>query len=129
MFGVKFGDLAKLVKKVGEDHDLAVRLWDTKNCDARTLALKLADPARMSSADLHRWLKEVNWGMQLGYLSMLASEGPHASTKAAQWSASSDENAAIAGWALIGQMALRDAETPDSFSPRASPKSRSGSGP
>lgn len=27
LFGVKFGDLRPLAKRIGRDHDLAVRLW------------------------------------------------------------------------------------------------------
>src|SRR5437870_3612767 len=55
MFGVSFATLKTLVKRIGVDHDLALALWDTGNFDARNLALKIADPARISSADLDRW--------------------------------------------------------------------------
>lgn len=115
MFGVKFGDLAKLVKKIGVDHELAGRLWETGNADARNLALKIADPARMSANDLERWLAQTRWSVHLGYLSMLASEGPHAAALASKWAARSDEQAGVAGWSVIGQMALRDASTPDAW--------------
>lgn len=115
MFGVKFGDLAKLVKKIGVDHELAVQLWDTGNADARTLALKLADPARLSAADLDRWVAKTRWGMHLSYLAQLASETPHAAEKASAWSAKSDARIGLAGWSIVGQMALRDATTPDAW--------------
>src|SRR5512134_1984220 len=48
MFGVSFAFLKTLVKRIGVDHELALALWGTKNHDARVLALKVADPAKVS---------------------------------------------------------------------------------
>src|SRR5262245_47076012 len=45
MFGVAFGTLGALQKRIRVDHDLALKLWDTGNVDARNLAMKIADPA------------------------------------------------------------------------------------
>jgi 3-methyladenine DNA glycosylase AlkD len=113
MFGVKLGDLAKLVTRIGVDHELAMELWNTGNADARTLAVKVADPARMSEADLDRWSREANWRLHVDYVAQLASEGPHAAKKAAQWLPKKDEQQGLAGWTLVGQLAMRDAATPD----------------
>ena len=44
-----------MLKRIGVDHELALALWDTGNFDARNLAVKVVDPASMSSADLDRW--------------------------------------------------------------------------
>src|SRR2546428_8520104 len=85
MFGVSFATLKTLVKRVGVDHELALALWDTGNFDARNLAVKIADPARMTAADLDRWAREPMPRMCGGYVAMLAAEGPHAAAKAAQW--------------------------------------------
>jgi 3-methyladenine DNA glycosylase AlkD len=43
MFGVKFGDLAKLQKRIKVNHALAAELWKTENHDARLLAGMVAD--------------------------------------------------------------------------------------
>src|SRR6187200_2984176 len=42
MFGVSFATMKTLVKRIGVDHTLALALWDTKNHDARMLAVKIA---------------------------------------------------------------------------------------
>ena len=47
LFGVSFAVLKTLVKKIGVDQELALALWGTKNHDARVLAMKIADPARI----------------------------------------------------------------------------------
>jgi 3-methyladenine DNA glycosylase AlkD len=116
MFGVSFATLKTLVKRIGIDHELALALWDTTNFDARNLAVKIVDPARMTSADLDRWARDASTApMCGGYVGMLASEGPHAATKAVQWFASRNEMERRAGWALLGQMAQRDETTPDAW--------------
>jgi 3-methyladenine DNA glycosylase AlkD len=48
--------MKELLKKIGVDHELARQLWDTGNHDARTLAMKIADPAAATLADLDRWV-------------------------------------------------------------------------
>jgi 3-methyladenine DNA glycosylase AlkD len=40
---VKFGDLAKLQKRIKVNHALAAELWKTENHDARLLAGMVAD--------------------------------------------------------------------------------------
>lgn len=121
MFGVKFGDLAKIVKRIGVDHDLALELWETGNTDARTLALKVADPARTTAALLDRWIAESSWRFHGTYIAMLASETAKPRQIADRWLAKKPGNARNAGWEIVGQIALRDVETPDSwFSARVS---------
>src|SRR5436853_2601745 len=54
MFGVAFGTLGALQKRIRVDHQLALELWETGNVDARNLAMKIADPAVMKPSDLDR---------------------------------------------------------------------------
>jgi 3-methyladenine DNA glycosylase AlkD len=115
MFGVSFAALKVLVKRIGVDHDLARALWKTGNFDARLLAAKVADPARMSSRDLDRWAAENRIRSGDMYVAALAAEGPHAAAKAPQWLASADETVRRTGWGLVGQMASRDEATPDAW--------------
>src|SRR6185436_2071738 len=90
MFGVSFATLKTLVKKIGVNHELALELWDTGNHDARILALKLADPAKVTSSDLDRWAGESRSRMCGGYAAMLAAESPHGAAKAREWMSSSN---------------------------------------
>jgi 3-methyladenine DNA glycosylase AlkD len=115
MFGVSFAALKVLVKRIRVDHDLARALWKTGNFDARLLAAKVADPARMSARDLDRWAAENGVRMANMYVAALAAEGPHAAAKAPQWLESTDETTRITGWGLVGQMASRDEASPDSW--------------
>jgi 3-methyladenine DNA glycosylase AlkD len=113
MFGVSFATLKDLTKRIGVDHELALALWDTGNFDARNLAVKIVDPARMAPADLDRWAGESLPRMCGGYAAMLASETLHAAARLDAWLASTDEILRGAGWTLLGQLAQRDEAMPD----------------
>jgi len=115
MFGVSFATLKTLVKRIGVDHELALALWETGNYDARNLAVKIADPARMSPADLDRWAAAESQRMCFGYVAMLAVEGPHAAAKAKKWLAAPAGPLRNSGWQLLGQMATHDQATPDAW--------------
>lgn len=114
MFGVSFATLKALVKKIGVDHELALALLETKNHDARMLAIKIADPARMKPAELDR-LARHNTRMCGGYVAMLAAEGPHGASKAKEWLASSDPVVRASGWTLAGFVSTADETTPDAW--------------
>lgn len=115
LFGVSFATLKGLVKRIGVDHELAGALWASGNFDARNLAVKIADPARMMSADLDRWVRESRSGLLLPYVAMLAAEGPWGSAKADAWLASKDPAARRTAWALVGQLVSRGEPGPDAW--------------
>jgi len=115
MFGVSFAVLKTLVKKIGVDHDLALELWNTKNHDARILAMKIADPAAIASSDLDRWAKETRMRGCGGYVAALAAESPHGDAKARAWCASSDVTLRAHAWTLAGMIANGDETIPDEW--------------
>ena len=115
MFGVSVATLKTLVKKIGVDHELALELWDTKNHDARVLAMKIADPAQIKPGVLDRWAKENAMRMCGGYVAMLAAESPHGIAKVREWLASSDETLRTGAWTLVGCLASLDEKTPDDW--------------
>src|SRR5262245_419242 len=105
-FGVSFATLKTLRKRIGVDHELATALWDTENYDARNLAAKIADPARMSADELDRWVRGTETTRPCAsYVAMLAAEGPHAAAKSEQWIGAAASTERGAGWSLLGQVA------------------------
>lgn len=115
MFGVSFAFLKTLMKRIGVDHELALALWDTGNFDARNLAVKIVDPARMSPADLDRWAGAPCARMCAGYVASTAAEGPHGRAKAEQWLGGRDEARRCVAWTLVGTLAMRDEDMPDDW--------------
>lgn len=113
MFGVSFGTLGALQKRIRVDHDLALRLWETGNVDARHLAMKIADPSRIAPSDLDRWARENPMRMSLLYIGSLAQESPHWQAKVKAWLASKDDKLRAAGWTLVAVLANRDEQSAD----------------
>ncbi|CAN5860154.1 DNA alkylation repair protein [soil metagenome] len=115
MFGVSFATLKTLYKRIRIDQELAEALWSTRNFDALNLAVKIADPANISSRELDRWAATPTARMCGGYVAHLAAESPHGRTKADKWLAASDDPTRFAAWSLVAALAMIDESTPDSW--------------
>ncbi len=113
MFGVKFGDLFKLMKRIDVDHALARELWATGNVDARNLAMKIADPQEITPADLDQWALENELRMCNLYVATLAAESPHGRSRLKAWLGASDERLVAAGWTLLGRLSDLDESFPE----------------
>jgi 3-methyladenine DNA glycosylase AlkD len=109
-FGVKIGDMQKIRKRIKQDHELALSLYDTGNYDAMYLAGYLADDMRMTEADLQRWA-DAAYGASLPGTTVpwVASGGPHGRAMALKWIDSKKPNVEVAGWSTLSCLvALKD---------------------
>jgi 3-methyladenine DNA glycosylase AlkD len=113
MFGVAFGTLSALQKRIRVNHDLAAKLWATGNVDARNLAMKIADPAAIQPSELDRWARENPMRMCELYIGSLAQESGQGPAKAKEWLESADDKLRATGWTLISVLANRDEQSPD----------------
>lgn len=99
LFGVKIGDLKKLVKDVKKDQALARGLYETGNSDAMYLAGLTVNPKMMDKETLQAWAKKANWYALAEYtVAGVAAESPYALELAREWMQSSDEMIAACGW-------------------------------
>jgi len=115
-FGVSFKDLRAMARRIGRDDALARGLWATVNADARLLACMVADPNRMTEADLDAWLAEISYYVLVDeFVAGAASQVPGVRERAGRWIASHRDWTAQAGWDLVGAMAMRDPEVPDAY--------------
>ena len=116
LFGVKFGDLRPLAKRIKTDHALAERLWASGNADARLLACMVADPARFSEAELDAWLADTDsYFLVDTFVSEVAAVAPGQRARAERWIASDRDRTAQAGWDLMNLVALGEEDVPDEF--------------
>jgi 3-methyladenine DNA glycosylase AlkD len=99
-YGVRIGDLKKVVRKVKKNHALALRLYATGNSDAMYLAGLIADETRMSKRDLQDWVQQAYWYM-LSEVAVadVAAETPYWNELSKGWMKSEREMIACAGWA------------------------------
>lgn len=98
-FGVKVGDLKKLVKFVKKDRALTLALYDSGNTDAMYLAGLSIDPKTMTKQELQNWAKHAYWYMLTEYtVAGVAAESSSALELAREWLQSPDELIATCGW-------------------------------
>ena len=99
LFGVKVGDLKKLVKEVKKDQVLVHELFHTGNSDAMYLAGLCVKPSELSKKQLHGWVQKANWYMISEYtVAGAAAESPFAHELALEWIDSEVEMIAACGW-------------------------------
>jgi 3-methyladenine DNA glycosylase AlkD len=115
MYGVSYADLEKLKKKIKVDHDLAVELWATGNHDARVLATKVGDPARLDSKTLESWVKSLRNYTETDAFVSIAGKSSHAKAKGEAWATSPKEWIGRAGWLLLASVANDEADLPDAY--------------
>ena len=114
-FGVSYADLGKLQKMFKTNHELASGLWASGIHDARVLATMIADPAQMKAREIDAWAKDLSNYVITDALAGLVSKTSSARKKAEQWAKSKDEWLCSAGWQVIGALARRDPDLPDSY--------------
>jgi 3-methyladenine DNA glycosylase AlkD len=113
-FGVAMKDLKVLGKQLGRDHRLALALWDTGNYEARMVTAFVADPAKLTGAQMDRWCKEFDTWAYCDHLAFhLFDRTPHAWAKVAQWSRKAGELEKRAAFALLWSLALHDKRASD----------------
>jgi hypothetical protein len=116
LFGVKFGDLRPMARRIGTDQDLARRLWASGNVDARLLACMVADPAAVTEEELDAWLDDIDTYFLVDtFVAELAARVDGRVARAERWIASDRDRTAQAGWDLMNAVALSDEDVADDY--------------
>lgn len=114
VLGVSVADVRVLAKQLGRDHALALALWDTDVYEARMLTAFVDEPARVTAAQMDRWVKDFdNWAICDTLCFHLFDKTPHAWTRIKSWSTRKPEFERRAAFALLASVALHDKGMPD----------------
>jgi len=112
--GVSMAKIQKLAKSTGRNHELACALWDTDCYEARLLTAYVAEPARLTSAQMDRWCKDFdNWAVCDTLCFHLFDRVPHAWTKIHKWSGQRPEFVKRSAFALMASIAGHDKHASD----------------
>lgn len=111
VYGVSMADLRKLTKQIGEDHELAVQLWQTGNTDARLLATMIADPEQLTPAEATQWMKDVTYPPHGEGVAGVVARAPFGLSKMRQWRKQKSEYARTTGYEILASILEDD---PDS---------------
>lgn len=106
LFGVRVGDLKKILKKTKKNHELSLALYKTGNSDAMYLAGLMADESKISKHQLNEWVKNAYWSYLSEYtVPWVAAESPYGFELGLEWIESEEESIASAGWSALSNYA------------------------
>jgi len=107
--GVSKPKLDEIVKKIGKDHALGLRLWKTGIHDARLLGMLISRPGEVTTGQMERWVRDFdNWDVCDGTCCHLFAAAKPAWKKAFEWSSRAKEFQKRAGFALAAYLAVHD---------------------
>lgn len=112
--GISIPTLRQLSKKIGKNHDLAVKLWDTGIHEARILAGFIADPKKMTEGQMDKWVSEFDsWDVCDQVCSSLFDKTSFAWKKIKSWVADEREFVRRAGFVMMAVLAVHDKKAKD----------------
>ncbi len=114
VYGVAKPKMDELACRIGRDHQLALELWDTGVHDARILAGMIDEPAKVTAAQMNRWVRDFdNWDVCDGTCCHLFAFAKPAWDRAIEWTKRTAEFEKRAGFALLAYLAYRDKAAKD----------------
>jgi 3-methyladenine DNA glycosylase AlkD len=114
VYGVSKPKMDALAKRIGKDHALALRLWNSGVREARILAGMIDEPGAVTAAQMDGWARDFDsWDVCDGTCCHLFAHTALAWQKAFAWSRKSDEFQKRAGFALMAYLAVHDKRAGD----------------
>jgi len=112
--GVSIYILRPIAKKIGRDHDLALKLWDSGIHDARLLACFIDDPEKVTGKQMDSWAKNFDsWDICDQACTSLFDQTSLAWTKAFEWAERNEEFVKRAAFSLIAGLSVHDKKAND----------------
>ena len=114
-FGVSVANIRALGKQLGQNHELAAALWETGHYEARMLTSFVAEPERLTPAQMDRWCRDFDsWAIVDTLCFHLFDRTPHSWQKVSKWCNRREEFIKRAGFVLMACLALHDKTANDS---------------
>jgi 3-methyladenine DNA glycosylase AlkD len=113
-FGVSKPKLDQITRKIGKNHDLGRKLWETGIHDAQLLGILISEPGRVTAVQMERWVKDFgSWDVCDGACCHLFVDARPAWKKAKIWTTRKREFEKRAGFALMAYLAIHDKAAKD----------------
>lgn len=113
-YGISVPELRAMGKRIGKNHGLALRLWDSGIRDARLLACFIAEPKMMTENQMEKWARDFDsWDVCDQCCLNVFSKSVFSWKKAFEWSSRKEEFVKRAGFALMAILAVHDKEALD----------------
>lgn len=115
LYGVKFGALEPIKKRIKTDHALALQLWATQVYEARLLATMIADSRQIDADLLEQWVVDLRGHVVADAFADLVIRTPLAQDCMRRWVDADDEWIDRTGWHLLAQLATHEPSLPDAY--------------
>jgi 3-methyladenine DNA glycosylase AlkD len=113
-YGLSIPTLRTLAKKIGKDHELALKLWKSDIHEARFLAGMVDVPELVTSEQMDKWTSQFNsWDICDQMCSNLYDKTKYAYQKAYKWIKSPKEYVKRAGYVMMAVMSVHDKKADD----------------
>ena len=113
-YGIPVGTLRSFAKKIGPDHQLALKLWANGTLEARLLACFLGDPDKLTLAQMNAWCRDFDdWGTTDTACFALFDQSPLAWKVVAPWVKQKGEFQRRAGFVMMACLAAHDKTAKD----------------
>lgn len=114
VYGVSKPRMDEIARRIGKDHSLGLKLWETGIHDARILGMLISEPELLTSAQMEKWVRDFdNWDVCDGTCCHLFVDASLAWKKAFAWSSRKNEFEKRAGFALAAYLAVHDNSAED----------------
>ncbi len=116
VFGVSKPKLDELAKRIGKNHEMGIKLWETGIHDARLLGALISEAKKVSASQMEHWVKDFdNWDVCDGTCCHLFAFAEPAWKKAFAWTRRKKEFEKRAGFALLAFLVVHDKNADDGF--------------
>lgn len=113
-FGVNAPKVKELAKKIGTNHELALKLWDTGYLEARTIAAMTANPELVTKSLMNKWVKDFDsWAVCDSACCYLFRKTPYAFDKVFEWANRKEEFVRRTAFSLIAYLTVHDKKRND----------------
>lgn len=101
-YGVPRGELRKLAKQLGKNHELGMELFSSGNTEAQWLSCMLLDAKKLTIDEIRAMASQITFSELIDkFVGEVVSLNEFADALAKEWSASLEDNLGRAGWNLI----------------------------
>ena len=112
--GVSIYKLRPLAKKIGQNHELSIKLWKSGIHDARLLAVFIEDPTQVTEEQMDLWAQDFDsWDICDQACTSLFDLTPYAWKKVFEWSKREEEFVKRAAFSIIAGLAVHDKKAAD----------------
>ncbi len=112
--GISIYQLRPIAKEIGKNHELALKLWDSKIHDARLMACFIDEPEKVTTDQMDDWANDFDsWDICDQVCTSLFDLSPLAYEKVFQWAEHEKEFVKRAAFSIIAGLTVHDKKAND----------------